>query len=57
MVQQRGRYYLLSDLSLNPIITTFANSEEYKLIYVEDPEIDFISSKWIEISSLAAFGY
>ena len=29
------------NLSLNPIFTTFAEFEEYELIYVENPENDF----------------
>ena len=41
MVQQRGKYYLLSDVSLNPLLTIFADSEEYELVYIEDPEDDF----------------
>ena len=41
MIQQRGRRYLLSDLLLNPIFTTFADFEEYELVYVEDPKEDF----------------
>ena len=41
MVRQRGSYYLLGDLSLNPLFTILADSEEYELVYVEDPEDDF----------------
>ena len=41
MIQQRGRCYLLSDLSLNPIFITFADPEECELVYIENPENDF----------------
>ena len=41
MVQQKDRCYLLSDLSFNPIFTTFADFEKYELIYIENPEDNF----------------
>ena len=41
MVRQRGSYYLLGDFSVNLLFTILADSEDYELVYVEDPEDDF----------------
>ena len=56
MVQQWGRYYLLSDLSVNPLFTIFADFEEYELIYVEDPEDDYLRIQGCHVTGTCGFG-
>ena len=41
MVQQKGRYYLVSDFVAQPNVYHFADFDEYELIYVEDLKDDF----------------